>query len=66
MGGGRDAQEEGDIYTLMTDSQCCMAETQHNILKQLPSKFKKKKKKKKGAEWLKEIPKCGLTRGMPS
>ena len=47
MGGGRDAQEEGDIYTLMTDSQCCMAETQHNIVKQLPSKFKKKKKKKR-------------------
>ena len=45
MGGGRDAQEEGDIYTLMTDSQRGMAETQHNIVKQLPSKFKKKKKK---------------------
>ena len=46
MGGGRDAQEEGDIYTLMTDSQRGMAETQHNIVKQLPSKFKKKKKKR--------------------
>ena len=65
MGGGRDAQEEGDIYTLMTDSQRGMAETQHNIVKKLPSKLKKKQKQKR-AEWLKEIPKRGLTRRMPS
>ena len=26
-GGGREAQEEGDICILMTDSPCCMAET---------------------------------------
>lgn len=63
MGGGREAQEEGDIYTLMTDSRCCMAETQHNTVKQLCSKLKKKKKH---AEWLKEIAEHGLTRGMPS
>lgn len=47
MGGGRDAQEEGDIYTLMTDSQRGMAETQHNIVKKLPSKLKKKQKQKR-------------------
>ena len=43
-GGGREGQEEGDIYTLMTDSWCFMAETQHNTVKQLCSKLKKKKK----------------------
>ena len=26
-GGGREVQERGDIYILMADSRCCMAET---------------------------------------
>ena len=26
MGEGREAQQRGDLYTIMTDSWCCMAE----------------------------------------
>ena len=27
IGGGREAQEEGEIFVFITDSCCCMAET---------------------------------------
>ena len=33
-----DSRGRGYIYTVMTDSQCGMAETQYNIVKQLSSK----------------------------
>ena len=42
-GGGREAQEEGDICILMADSHCCTAET-NTIFKVIILQLKKKKK----------------------
>ena len=41
-GGGREAQEEGDICMLMADSHCCTAET-NSIFKAIILQLKKKK-----------------------
>ena len=37
VGGGREVQKGGDICIPMSDSCSCMAETKHNIVKQLSS-----------------------------
>ena len=31
VGGGKEAQEEGDMYTVMTNSRCSMAETKTTL-----------------------------------
>ena len=45
MGGGREVQEGGDMYTPMADFMLLYGRNQHNIVKQLSSnkKFKTKK-----------------------